>query len=195
MALALDPYIKTSVTHQFVRNNADYQKAIKLMAAFPIDGLPESYFDKYGVRPAIEALTQEARGDIVTFAGGGYDEHNQLRETRALLVGLEEHKVKTDWLATTIREFTRNYNEQVQQIRELAIKGFQQLLRNEVFKEGSWKLLQSLDPTLSQNRAYMFEGAFTTTRKHYPDRRLHVRIMGEGERLRDTIIDGDLAFN
>ena len=191
----LQQVVSSHLTHQFVRNNVDYQEAIKLMAAFPIDGLPESYFDKYGVRPAIEALTQEARGDIVTFAGGGYDEHNQLRETRALLVGLEEHKVNTDWLATTIREFTRNYNEQVQQIRELAIKGFQQLLRNEVFKEGSWKILQSLDPTLSQNRAYIFAGAFNTTRKNYPDRRLHVRIMGEGEVLRDTSIDGDLAFN
>jgi len=191
----LQQVVNSHLTHQFVRNNADYQKAIKLMAAFPIDGLPESYFDKYGVRPAIEALTQEARGDIVTFAGGGYDTQGQLRETRALLVGLEEHKINTDWLATTIREFTRNYNEQVQQIRELAIKGFQQLLRNEVFKEGSWKLLRGLDPTFSQNRAYIFLGAFTTTRKNYPERQLQVRIMGEEEKLRDTFVDGDLAFN
>lgn len=191
----LQQVVNSHLGHQFVRNNMDYQRAIKLIAAFPIDGLPESYFDKYGVRYAIEALMQEARGDIVTVAGGGYDEQGQLRDTRALLVGLEEHRINTDWLATTIREFTRSYNEQVPQIRDLAIKGFQQLLRSEVFKEGSWKHLRSLDLMLTQDRADIFVGAFTTTRKNYPERKLHVRIIGEGERLRDASIDGDLALN
>lgn len=191
----LQQVVSSHLTHQFVRNNSDYQRAIKLMSAFPIDGLPDAYFDKFEVRHAIEALMQEARGDIVTFAGGGYDEEGRLRQTRALLVGLEEHKINTDWLATTIREFTQNYNEQIQQIHDLAIKGFQQLLRNEVLKEGSWKHLMSLDPSLTRNRADIFAGAFATTRKNYPERRLHVRIIGHGETLRDTSIDGDLAFD
>lgn len=191
----LQQVVNSHLTHQFVRDNAEYQKAIKLMAAFPIDGLPDTYFDKYDVRRAFEELIREARGDIVTFVGGGYDELGHLRGTRALLVGLEEQKINTDWLTTTIREFTRNYNEQIQQIRDLAIRGFQQLLKGEIFKEGSWKFLRGLEPTLSQDRAMLFAGAFATTRKNYPERHLHARILTDAEPHRDKLIDGDLAID
>ncbi len=189
----LQRVVSEHLSQPFVQKNLDYQKAIKLMAAFPIGGLSQHYFDTYGVRRALEDLTTEARGDIVTFAGGGYDGQGQLRETRALLVGLEDRKINTDWLTTTIREFTRGYHEQSSQSRELAVKGFQQLLKSEVFK--SWKLERSLDPSFIQDRAYIFEGAFNSTRKTYPERRLHLRILAEGEQIHNTVIDGDIALN
>jgi hypothetical protein len=191
----LQRVVNEHLAQHFVQKNPDYQRAIKLMAAFPIGGLSQHLFDKYQVRRAIEDLTTEARGDIVTFAGGGYDAHGQLRETRALLVGLEDRRINTDWLTTTIRDFTRGYHEQAPYVRELAVNGFQQLLKSDIFKDGNWKVILSLEKLLTQNRAYIFEGAFTTTRKQYPERRLHVRILLEDEHVSDTSIDGDIALN
>jgi hypothetical protein len=187
--------INKHLAHQFVRDSLDFQRAIKLMAAFPIDGLHESLFERYQVRKAIDELTALSRGDIVTFAGGGYDDQGKERPIRALLVGLEETEVSTDWLNTTIREFIRNYTEQSQRTRSLMVHGFQQLLKQEVFKSENWKLLRSLDYTLSQDRTYVFEGAFpNTTRRNYPDRILDVRILGAWESARATAIEGDLAL-
>ncbi len=191
----LQRVVNEHLAQHFVQKNPDYQRAIKLMAAFPIGGLSQHLFDKYQVRHAIEDLTEEARGDIVTFAGGGYDAQGQLRETRALLVGLEDRRINTDWLTTTMREFTRGYHEQAAHVRELAVNGFQQLLKSDIFKDGNWKLILSLEKLLTQNRAYIFEGAFTTTRKHYPERHLHARILLEDEHVSDTAIDGDVALN
>ncbi len=191
----LQRIVNEHLAQHFVQKNSDYQKAIKLMAAFPIGGLSQHLFDIYQVGHAIEDLTKEARGDIVTFAGGGYDDQGHLRETRALLVGLEDRKINTDWLTTTIREFIRGYHEQSVHVRDLAVKGFQQLLKSDIFKKGNWELIRSLDKRLTQNRAYIFEGAFTTTRKNYPDRYLHVRILLEDEQVSDTYIDGDIALN
>jgi hypothetical protein len=183
------------LTHQFVRDNADYQRAIKLMAAFPIDGLEERYFDTYGVRNAIAGLMREARGDIITFAGGGIDDDGRPRELRALLVGLEQQKVNTDWLNTTIREFTRNYIEQSPRMRALAIRGFQNLLKEQIFKGDNWKNIRSWDSTFTQNRTNIFEGAFpNTTRRTYPDRLIQIQIVAEGEQLLEPVVEGDLVI-
>ncbi len=191
----LQQVVNDHLTHQFVRDNPGYQKAIKLMAAFPIDGLPDRYFDTYSIRKAIEGLMQEAQGDIITFAGGGYDDEGQQRELRALLVGLEKQKVNTGWLNMTIREFTRNYIEQSPRMRALAIGGFQKLLKEQIFKGDNWKIYRSLDYTFTQNRAYIFEGAFpNTTRKNFPDRRLQVQIIAEGEQVRQTLSEEDLVL-
>jgi hypothetical protein len=183
------------LTHQFVRDNADYQRAIKLMGAFPIDGLEERYFDTYGVRNAIAGLMREAQGDIITFAGGGIDDDGRPRELRALLVGLEQQKVNTDWLNTTIREFTRNYIEQSPRMRALAIRGFQNLLKEQIFKGDNWKNIRSWDSTFTQNRTYIFEGAFpNTTRRNYPDRLIQIQIVAEGEQVLEPVVEGDLVI-
>ena len=191
----LQKVVNGHLTHQFVRDNSDYQKAIKLMAAFPIDGLQERYFDTYYIRKAIEGLMQEAQGDIITFAGGGFDDQGHARELRALLVGLEEKNVNTEWLNITIREFTRNYIEKSPRMRALAVKGFQQLLRRQIFKGDNWRVIRSLEYTFTQNRAYILEGAFpNTTRKNYPNRLLHIQIIGEGEEVRETASEEDLIL-
>src|SRR6266581_485049 len=191
----LQRVINGHLTHQFVREHPDYQKAIKLMAAFPIDGLQERYFDTYYIRKAIEGLMQEAQGDIITFAGGGFDDQGHARELRALLVGLEEKNVNTEWLNITIREFTRNYIEKSPRMRALAVKGFQQLLRRQIFKGDNWRVIRSLEYTFTQNRAYILEGAFpNTTRKNYPNRLLHIQIIGEGEEIRETLSEEDLIL-
>ncbi len=183
------------LTHQFVRDNPDYQRAIKLMAAFPIDGLEERYFDTYGVRKAIAGLMQEAQGDIITFAGGGIDDDGRPRELRALLVGLEQQNVNTHWLVTTIREFTRNYIEQSPRMRALAIRGFQKLLKEQIFKGDNWKNIRSWDSSFTQNRTYIFEGAFpNTTRRNYPDRLIQIQIVAEGEQVLEPMVEGDLVI-
>ncbi|HEX2913493.1 MAG TPA: hypothetical protein VH186_22005 [Chloroflexia bacterium] len=191
----LQQVINGHLNHEFVQRKPEYQKAIKLMAAFPVDGLSDSLFDRYGVRSAIAELTGEAQGDIVTYMGGGVDEYGQPRPYRAMLVGLEERKINTDWLSTTLREFTRNYVENSPRMRALVMQGFRELLRTEIFKSGTWKESNSYEATLTQNHSVVYEGAFGTTAKRFPNRRLHLRLIGVGETLRENNITGDLALN
>lgn len=193
----LQEQINKHLAHQFVRDNPGYQRAIKLMAAFPIDGLAQSYFAPYQVEESIAGLTEVSRGDIITFAGGGHDAQGKEREIRALLVGLEDTQVKSDWLTATIREFIRNYTEQSPRMHNLMIRGFQQLLKQNIFRTDGWELKSpSLEYTLTQNRTYLFQGAFlNTTRQSFPERLLEVRVLGEWEQLRPVPIEGDLVLN
>jgi hypothetical protein len=192
----LQEVVNRHLTHQFIRDSLTCQTAIKLIAAFPNDGLPERYFDYYGVRSAIDQILQEAQGDMIILAGGGYDDKGQQRETRALLVGLEAQKANTGWLDASIREFIRHYFESSYRQTVLAMKGFQALLKQLVFKGDNWKLIQSWDYTLTQNRTYFWEGAFPNmTRKNYPNRLLQVQIIGRQEEVRElTKIEADLVL-
>nr|BBH87550.1 hypothetical protein KTC_23010 [Thermosporothrix sp. COM3] len=191
----LQNVVNGHLSHQFVKEDPTCQKAIKLMAAFPVDGLPERYFDVYGIRKAIELLVNEAQGDIITWVGGGYDDEGRLRETRAMLVGMEAQKVNTNWLDTTLREYIRSYYERSARQATLAVHGFQALLKEHVFRGENWKLVRSLEYGMLHNRTMFWEGAFpNTTRKKYPGRLLQVRILGAKEQLRDTALEGDLLI-
>ncbi|GHO61268.1 hypothetical protein KSC_001600 [Ktedonobacter sp. SOSP1-52] len=191
----LQSVILGHLNHQFVRDQPAYQQAIKLMGAFPIDGLPERYFDRYQLRDALDKLLAEAQGDIMTLLGGGFDENGQKRELRAFLLGLEAQKTSTNWLDVTIREFKRNYQEGSLHYQTLARKGFQTLLREHIFKGDNWKLTRSLDATFTQNRTLYYEGAFpNTTRKNYPNRTLQIRLLGEKEETRPFAIESDLIL-
>lgn len=191
----LQTVILGHLNHQFVRDQPAYQQAIKLMAAFPMDGLPERYFDRYQVRDALDKLLVEAQGDILTLLGGGFDESGKKGELRAFLLGLEAQKTNTDWLDVTIREFIRNYQEIGRRYQLLALKGFQTLLKEHIFKGENWKLIRSFDATFTQNRTLYYEGAFpNTTRKSYPNRSLQIQVLGEKEELRGFDVDGDLVL-
>src|SRR5207248_11152143 len=50
----LQRVVNDHLAQHFVQKNPAYRKAIKLMAAFPIDGLSQHWFDTYQVRQAIE---------------------------------------------------------------------------------------------------------------------------------------------
>jgi hypothetical protein len=183
------------LNHQFVRDQPAYQKAIKLMAAFPMDGLPERYFDRYHVRAALDKLMGEAQGDILTLLGGRFDESGKKGEIRAFLHGLEEQKTNTNWLDSAIREFMRNYLESSHRYQILSIKGFQTLLKEHIFKGDNWKLTRSRDPSIMENRTLYYEGAFpNTTRKNYPNRSLQIQILGEKEEVRKFKVEGDLVL-
>lgn len=183
------------LNHQFVKDQPTYQNAIKLMAAFPIDGLPERYFDRYQVRDALDKLLKEAQGDIVTLLGGGFNEIGQRSETRAFLCGLEAQQTNTNWLDGTIREFMRNYQEAGRRYQVLALQGFQNLLKEHIFKGDNWKFTRSLDPTFTQNRTLFYEGAFpNATKKRYPARSLQIQMLSDKDELRTFEIDGDLVL-
>jgi hypothetical protein len=191
----LQTVILGHLNHQFVRDQPTYQQAIKLIGAFPVDGLPERYFDRYQVRDALDKLLEEAQGDIVTLLGGGLDESGKKRELRAFLLGLEAQKTSTDWLDVTIREFMRNYQESSLHYQTLARTGFQALLKEHIFKGENWKLTRSLDATLTQNRTLYYEGSFpNATRKNYPNRSLQILLLGEKEEVKSFAVEGDLVL-
>jgi hypothetical protein len=80
-------------------------------------------------------------------------------------------------------------------MRALAVKGFQQLLKEQIFKGDNWKFVRSFDYSFTQNRKYIVEGAFpNTTRRNYPDRRIQVQIIAEGEQIRETVSEEDLVL-
>ena len=191
----LQQVITTHLAHNFVQNRPDLQRAIKIMAAFPTDGLDERLFDSYGVRDAIALLTQEAQGDIVTFGGGTYDENGTRRPLRALLMGLQRNEVKGDFLTLLLREFNQSYNERANRMRDLTLVGFRTLLQERIFRSPQWKVQRSLGHMMTQNRALIVEGAFGSMQGHFPERIIHARILGEADRLIDAQIDGDIALN
>jgi hypothetical protein len=80
-------------------------------------------------------------------------------------------------------------------MRALAIRGFQNLLKEQIFKGDNWKNIRSWDSTFTQNRTYIFEGAFpNTTRRNYPDRLIQIQIIAEGEQIREPVVEGDLVI-
>lgn len=80
-------------------------------------------------------------------------------------------------------------------MRALAIRGFQKLLKEQIFKGDNWKNIRNWDSTFTQNRTYIFEGAFpNTTRRNYPDRLLQIQIIAEGEQVLEPRVEGDLVL-
>ena len=191
----LQQVVNRQLSRPLMQTRPDYQKAIKLMAAFPLEGLPDNYFDQYGVREAIASLTEATQGDIIAYAGGGIDERGQLRPRRARLVGLEERKTDTNWLVSTLRDFLNNNPELSHSRKRLVFQGFEQLLRRLIFKEGTgnWKVLREPLSSSIQNRVWLFEGTFNSFRKKFPLRQVEVQLI-EGEPIRpNTTGQADLT--
>jgi hypothetical protein len=100
---------------------------------------------------------------------------------------------KTDWFASTIREFRRSYGEQHAVTQERAIKVFAHLLKTSIFK--GWDVVDEQPSTMTSNHSIIFKGAFSSLASHFPSRVVYMlRILWEDEERKDATIDGDLAI-
>lgn len=175
---------RRALQSQIVRTAPDrYERAIKLAAAFPTNGVPVRVQRAYHVEEALEDLRRQALGELVISAG--------LEQERGVtLFGLHIGVQQSDWLSQTVRDFRRGYSEQQSTTKDRAITVFDCLLKTDVFK--GWKLIEEIPATMIQNHSLIFEGSHQSYSSSYPNRRIHVRIFWEDEELKDATTNGDV---
>ncbi len=176
-----------ALQHQIVRNDPDrYEAAIKLAAAYPTNGVSIDVQRQYpGMVEILEELRMKALGELVISVG---DDAMRGVTLFGLHIGIQ----KTDWFASTIREFRRAYGEQHGITQERAIKVFAHLLKISIFK--GWDVVDEQPSTMTSNHSIIFKGAFSSLSARFPSRRVHVRIFWEDEERKDATTDGDLAI-
>jgi hypothetical protein len=174
---------------EIVRDNlVRYAAAIKLAAAFPTYGVPRLIQEKYHQEAPLAELMQLAIGELVRSGA--------IRDGAIALIGLEQARLPTEWLPTTVREFRLGYSEFSDQTRERAEEGFLALLRKKVFPSGKWKEIkdETTERTYVSNRSLVFEGAFDALKVKFPRRRVHIRLLWEDEPVKDAHIRGDVCI-
>ncbi len=178
---------RRALQHQIVRNDPErYEPAIKLAASYPTNGVSIDVQRQYpGMVEILEELRMKALGELVISVGD-----DALRGVT--LFGLHIGIQKTDWFASTIREFRRAYGEQHAITQERAIKVFVHLLKTSIFK--GWDVVDEQPSTMTSNHSIIFRGAFSSLAARFPSRRVHVRIFWEEEERKDATINGDLAI-
>lgn len=178
---------RRALQHQIVRNDRErYEPAVKLAAAYPTNGVSIDIQRRFpGMVETLEELRMKALGELVI--GVGDD-----AQRGVTLFGLHIGIQKTDWFASTIREFRRAYGEQHAITQERVISVFAHLLKSSIFK--GWDVVDEQPSTMTSNYSIIFKGAFSTLSARFPSRRVHVRIFWEDEERKDATIDGDLAI-
>lgn len=171
--------------HSLVKGHPERERAIKWAAAFPNEGIPRSLQEELGLNEVYDELAQSALGDLIISVGDARTKGFTLR-------GLEEAPVETDWLSITVREFWRSYVETSDKTRQRAVEGFLYLLQNKAFPDTQWKVIEKFPERYTQNAGLLLEGAFNSSRQHFPDRRVHVRLVWEDEGVKDAACRGEV---
>ena len=175
---------RRALQNQIVRTAPEqYERAIKLAAAFPTNGVSIRVQRAYHVYQALEDLRRQALGELVVSAGPE-------KERGVTLFGLHIGVQQSDWLSQTVRDFRRGYSEQQSTSQSRAIAVFDRLLQNDVFK--GWKLIEEIPATMIQNHSLIFEGSHPSYASQYPNRRIHVQILWEDEEMKDGTTNGDV---
>jgi hypothetical protein len=167
------------------RDPQRYERAIKLAAAFPTEGVPRWLQRKYSVDAVIDELMAKAIGELVIAVGPG-------DEGGVTLSRLDRAEVATKWLPSTIRDFRRAYSEDHDVTRDRANEVFITILKNVVFK--NWKVVEERPRTYTSNLSIVFEGDFQSTASNFPRRKVHARILWEDEPVKDASILGDIVI-
>lgn len=178
--------VSMALSHSLVKASLQRERAIKLAAAFPNEGIPRALQERLGLASAYDDLAQSALGDIVISVG-------DVRNRGLTLRGLDQVAVQSDWLTTTIREFWRSYYETADATRQRAIGGFFKLLVKKVFPENQWSVSERMGEGLTRNAGLLLEGGFSSFTRRFPERRVHVRILWEDEAVKDAAPMGELV--
>ena len=172
-----------------VTGNADRERLMRLLAAFPTEGCPRPLLDEFGLTVAADDVAAAGLGDLVIFLGSASAPGMTLR-------GLEpQSEGPSDWLTETLREFSRNYIDTADLTISRAEDAFERLLFDYVFTAPNWKSLYVYDRRLTQNRGLLLEGSFANTMRRFPQRRVLVRVLRQGEAVIDSDIDADLSID
>lgn len=173
-----------ALDHSLVKGRPDHERVIKWAAAFPNEGVTRDIQERFGLATALDELAQSTQGDLVLAVG-------DIRNRGFTLVGLEAKPISTDLLSVTMRQFGRDYIDTSDMARKRAMKGFMQLLRRKAFPENQWKVETERPARMTQDAGLILRGAFTTSRQHYPDRTIQVRVLWEDDPVKDAYAEGD----
>lgn len=173
--------------HSLVKGYADRERAIKWAAAFPEEGISRELQAAHNLEKAFDDLMQSAQGDLVIAVG-------DIKKRGITLRGLDQIETDAGWLPTTIREFWRLYDENIEITQQRAIRGFFNLLTVKVFPDNQWKAIERIQVGLTRNNGLILEGSFTSYSRKYPERRLHVRVLWEDEMVKDVESSGEFLI-
>lgn len=178
---------RRALQSNFVKENPDQaERAVKLAAAFPVNGVPRIIQRKFKVDGAIDELKRLAYGEIIIGAGKPDD-------GGVTLFGLHLGVQQKGWLPATIREIRTVYSELQDITKDRALSVFTKLLKTQIFK--GWKVVDERQSSFVANQSIIFEGDFQSFSPRYPRRRVHVRIIwADDEERKDATIDGDIAI-
>ena len=197
-ASKLQTVLQTHLDNPLVASRPDFRQSAKVLASFPTDGATEPILREFGVWEATQELDRLARGDISLMVGGGLDDRGDRVPYGYTLRGLEpQSALAQDWLTQTLREFSRNFVEASERTIERIEAGFIRLLTDVVFRSSHWKLIERTDRrrTDGANQSVLFEGSFPATAKRFPERRVLVRILRDGEQPEQSTLEADVTLN
>lgn len=167
-----------ALASNLVRNNPMLIPAVKLAAAFPVEGCSTDLQRQYHLKDAFDELITSGLNELVISVG-------DRRQGGVTLRGLEVMRDESDWLTQTIRDFHRNYYEEAANTLERAARGFLAVLRHDIFKSNDWKLLQEQPASEMQNASVTLEGTFGSLARRFPNRLVQVRVLSEDEPVKD----------
>ncbi len=188
--------VRQALAHELVRGDAQRERAVRLMAAFPTTGLSLALQTREGVRDAVDDLQRLAGGELVAIRGGGYDHTGRAIEAGVTLIALRPEQEQVTWLKSTIRDFRRAYYLSSEAVHRLAAQASQALLKERLFPQPAWRVECEFEATaLSQNAGVLFRGAFPSVARRFPERLVYCRILRPNEPLRDPAAAHDLLID
>lgn len=176
-----------ALASNLVRNNRALIPAVKLAAAFPVEGCSTELQRRYRLKDAFDELITSGLNELVISVG-------DRRQGGVTLRGLEVMRDESDWLTKTVRDFHRNYYEEAANTLERAARGFVAVLRHDIFKNSDWKLQQERLANDLQNTHLILEGAFGGIARRFPLRVVYVRVLSEDEPVRDPATPGEVML-
>ena len=162
----------------------DKVRAVKLMAAFP-RGCPIQVQKDYGVYDAINALSKQMHGELMTHLVEGYT-----------LLGLRPSEGPTQTVDIIITRFWRGYEEDEIHL-ERAIRAFTNRLLPRFFQRRRGTTLTGwgdLDftPSVRGSLVALVEGSFNS---RFPHRYLGLQVAYKAEQIQPLMPNADLQFD
>lgn len=176
-----------ALASNLVRNNPTLVPAVKLAAAFPVEGCSIELQTRYQLRQGFEELITSGLNELVISVG-------DRRKGGVTLRGLEVMRDESDWLTQTIRDFHRNFYEEAHNTLERAVQGFLSVLRHDIFKSNNWRVLDEQPASIMQNSSLTLEGTFPGISHRFPGRVVHVCVLGENEPVSDMVTSGEVTL-
>lgn len=167
--------VNARLSASIVANNAEHERLVRLVAAYPTEGCPHSLVERMGLIRAYDELAAAGQGDLIIFLGSVSSPGMTLR-------GLEpQNEGPTDWLHATLRDFNRNYVDSADITMRRALASFERLLLDRTFPNSTWTKIAAFEKRMTQNQGLLLEGSFAGAIKLYPKRRMYIRLLREGE--------------
>lgn len=176
----------TALASSVIRGNPALILAVKLVAAFPVDGVAREIQMHYDLAEACAELKISGFPEIVLEIG----DHNH---PALMLRGLDAAQENTDELTLILREFIRNYQPQAANQLQRTVNAFTSLL-SLIFKQEHWTVETITHRDFARNAEIVYNGAFPEMVRRFPERNVHIRILGDNEHVIASKFEGECSL-